>query len=147
MRAPNSFRLALSCRRVATITNASQRRQALDCYIRQILSQIAMGLRRSNRGSFAPRKLLDRVLSSAGFAHLAHVQFDLIYVAPAPIFAGLKRLHDGMLGAMKMLGCMLVFRRIATTHMPAFQTQAQMNPGVAHFQTFLAAIWCAGCDR
>src|SRR5580704_5844653 len=106
-----------------------------------------MGLRRSNRGSFAPRKLPDRVLSSAGFAHLAHVQLDLIYVAPAPIFAGLKRLHDGMLGAMKMLGCMLVFRRIATTHMPAFQTQAQMNPGVAHFQTFLAAIWCAGCDR
>jgi hypothetical protein len=41
---------------------------------------------------------------------------------------------------MKVLGGMFIFGRIAAADVAAFQTQAQVNPGVAHFQTFLAAF-------
>jgi hypothetical protein len=65
-------------------------------------------------------------------------QFHFIYVAPSPIFAGFERLHDGMFGGVKMLGGMLVFGAVAAAHVAALETQAQVHPGVAHFQTFLA---------
>jgi hypothetical protein len=45
-----------------------------------------------------------------------------------------------MLGVMEMLRRVFVFGRIAAPHVAAFQTEAQVNPGVAHFQTFLAAF-------
>jgi hypothetical protein len=51
-----------------------------------------------------------------------------------------------MLGVMEMLRRVFVFGRIAAPHVAAFQTEAQVNPGVAHFQTFLAAIWSARCN-
>jgi hypothetical protein len=34
----------------------------------------------------------------------------------------------------------LIFRRIAATHVSAFQAQAQVNPRVSHLQTFFAAV-------
>jgi hypothetical protein len=73
------------------------------------------------------------------------VDFHLIYIAPAPIFAGLERFHDRVLGEMKMLGGVGVLRRIATADVAAFQAQAQVDPGVAHFQAFLAAV-SVRCD-
>jgi hypothetical protein len=36
------------------------------------------------------------------------IEFDLIDVAPAPIFSRLEGLDDGMVAGMKMLGGMLV---------------------------------------
>jgi hypothetical protein len=45
-----------------------------------------------------------------------------------------------MLSLVKMLGGMLVFGTIATTDMAAGEAKPQMNPGVAHFQAFLAAV-------
>jgi hypothetical protein len=55
------------------------------------------------------------------------------------MLAGLKRLHDGMLRVMKVLGRMFVLRRIAAAHVAAFQAQSQMDPAIAHFQALLAA--------
>jgi hypothetical protein len=48
-----------------------------------------------------------------------------------------------MFCGMKMLGGMFVFRRIATAHVAADETKAEVDPGVAHFQALLAAfgIW------
>jgi hypothetical protein len=45
---------------------------------------------------------------------------------------------------MKVFRGMLVFRRIATTHMSALQAQSQMHPCVAHLQTLFASV---GCER
>jgi hypothetical protein len=44
-----------------------------------------------------------------------------------------------MLRPVKVFGCVLVFRRIATTHMAADHAQTQMNPGVADFQAVLTS--------
>jgi len=68
------------------------------------------------------------------------IEHDLIHVAPSPILARLIRAHDGMLRRMKMLGGVAILGRITATHVPAFQAQPQMHPGVSHFQAFLAAI-------
>lgn len=39
---------------------------------------------------------------------------------------------------MKMLCCVLVFGRIATAHVPAFQAQSQMDPRIASFEALFA---------
>jgi hypothetical protein len=48
----------------------------------------------------------------------------IVDVAPAPIFARFKRLDDRMLGRVKMLRRVFVFRRIAATHMSADEAKA-----------------------
>jgi hypothetical protein len=70
---------------------------------------------------------------SDGFKH------DLVYIAPGPILARLNRPHEGVLGGVKMLGRVFVFGRIAAAHVAAAQAQAQMNPGIAHLEAFLAS--------
>jgi hypothetical protein len=57
----------------------------------------------------------------------------LINITPAPILTWLKRLHDRVLGVMKMLGRVLVFRGIAAADMAALQTKAQVDPAITHF--------------
>jgi hypothetical protein len=53
-----------------------------------------------------------------------------------------------MLCGTKMLGGVLVFRRIAAAHMATAQTHPQVHPTVAHFQAFFAAfaIWLYALD-
>src|SRR5215475_11172972 len=41
---------------------------------------------------------------------------------------------------MKMLGGVLVLRRVTASHVPALHAQPQMHPGVAHLQALLAAL-------
>jgi len=36
------------------------------------------------------------------------IQEDFVHIAPAPVFARLERLHDGMLGLVKVLGGVLI---------------------------------------
>jgi hypothetical protein len=88
----------------------------------------------------APVRFDLELLSPCG---LREVQLDLIDVAPPPRLAGLERLHDRVLRAMKVFCRMLVFRRIAATHMPALQAQSQMYPRVTHLQAFFAPVGCA----
>ncbi len=38
------------------------------------------------------------------------LQLELIDVAPAPIFAGLKRSHDRMMSGVEMPGCVFILR-------------------------------------
>jgi hypothetical protein len=45
-----------------------------------------------------------------------------------------------MLGVVKMLGGVLVLRRIAAPDVAANEAQAQMHPGVAHLQALLATV-------
>ena len=63
------------------------------------------------------------------------VQFELVDVTPAPIFSRFDRSHYRMLGRMEVLGSVLIFRRIATSNVPAAQAQAKVHPPVAHLQT------------
>jgi hypothetical protein len=76
--------------------------------------------------------------------HRREVEFDFVDVAPAPVLSALERFHDRVLRPMKVFRGMLVFRRIATTHMSALQAQSQMHPCVAHLQTLFASV---GCER
>jgi hypothetical protein len=50
-----------------------------------------------------------------------------------------------MLRLVKVLGRVLVFRRVTTAHVAAFETQAQMYPRITHLETFFAAF-AAGRD-
>jgi hypothetical protein len=42
-----------------------------------------------------------------------------------------------MVSFVKMLGCMFVFGRVATAHLPANKAQAEVNPPIAQLHTFL----------
>jgi hypothetical protein len=49
-----------------------------------------------------------------------------------------------MLGAMKVLGSVLVLGRIATTHVTTLQAKAEMNPCVSGFDAVLTNVFvCA----
>ena len=45
-----------------------------------------------------------------------------------------------MFGPMEVLRGVLSLRAVAAANVPARETDAQMNPGLAQFQTFLAAL-------
>src|SRR5882757_9512216 len=79
---------------------------------------------------------------SAASAHGLKILFQhhLVHVTPAPVLARLDRLHDGMMRSMKMLCRMLILRRITTAYVTATEAQSEMDPGVAHFQTFLTSL-------
>lgn len=64
----------------------------------------------------------------------------VIHIAPAPIFAGLKRLHNRVLRLVEMFGGVFVPGRVAAADVATDQTFAQMNPAITHRQTFFAAI-------
>src|SRR5579871_3476036 len=68
------------------------------------------------------------------------LQENLVHITPSPVFAGLERLHDRVLGVVEMLGGMLVLRTVAAAYMATFQAQAQVDPGVTHFKTLLASF-------
>ena len=67
-----------------------------------------------------------------------------IHITPLPAFTRFKRLHDGMLGVMEVFGGVLVLGGIAATDVPAGKAFSQVDPGIAHLQTFFAAS-SAGC--
>ena len=75
----------------------------------------------------------------------SQLDHDLIDVAPAPVFAGLERLYDRVVGGVEVPGGMLVLRGIAAANMPAFEAETQVYPRIADFQTILTPIG-ARCD-
>src|SRR5690242_19796389 len=83
------------------------------CRVSQVLSHSAKG------SGGQPGSPARAGLARAGVVRSGEVKLHLVYVAPAPILAGLERLHDGVLGGMEMLGGVLVLRGIATAHMAA----------------------------
>ena len=67
------------------------------------------------------------------------IEHDLVHIAPAPALGRIVTFDNGMFGAMEMFGGMLVFGLIAAADMTADAAEAQMKPGIALPQTFLAA--------
>jgi hypothetical protein len=65
---------------------------------------------------------------------------NLIHITPTPRFPRLERLDDRVSRLLKMFGGVLVLGGIAAADVAALQTDAQMNPGIAAFQAFLAAV-------
>ncbi len=49
-----------------------------------------------------------------------------------------------MVGVMEMFGGVLVLRGVAATHVAADHAQAQVNPGVAHFDALSADVDIGG---
>jgi hypothetical protein len=47
------------------------------------------------------------------------IQYDLVYIAPAPTLTGLERTHDGMAGATEMFGGVFTGRLVATADVAA----------------------------
>jgi hypothetical protein len=76
-----------------------------------------------------------RDLSSSKFAW-----HELVHVTPDPFFSRLNGTDQRMVSFVKMLGCMLVFGRVATAHLPANKAQAQVDPLIAEFHTFLTGM-------
>jgi hypothetical protein len=70
------------------------------------------------------------------------IHHKFVHVTPAPAFARLDRLHDGMLASVKMFGGMFIFGGIAASHVAANEAHAQMDPRVSRLQTILATV-CA----
>jgi hypothetical protein len=68
---------------------------------------------------------------------------QLIDVAPHPCFSGLNGSHQRVFGGVKVLGRVLILRRITTADVSAFQTQTQVDPPVAEFHAFSANV-CRG---
>jgi hypothetical protein len=53
---------------------------------------------------------------------LVHViQYDVVYIAPAPTLTGLEGAHDGMAGAMEMFGGVFTGRLVATPDVAALE--------------------------
>src|SRR5438105_505530 len=72
------------------------------------------------------------------------VQHHLVDVAPSPVFSRLKRSDNGMVAVVKVLGGMLVGRRVAASHVPAGHAQAQVDPPGSGLQAILAPARRAG---
>src|SRR3954464_15741401 len=65
---------------------------------------------------------------------------ELVHVAPAPVFAGVERLNDGVLGGVEMFGGVAVGRAVAASHVTADKTQAKVDPLSADLQAVFAAL-------
>jgi hypothetical protein len=65
---------------------------------------------------------------------------DLVHITPHPVLSRLDGLDDGVMGRMKMLRCMLVLRRIATSDVAANPAEPQVDPGVAGFEALLTPV-------
>jgi hypothetical protein len=71
-------------------------------------------------------------------------KFNLVNIAPAPVLSGLKGLDNRVVGGMEMLGRVLILGGVTAAHMTTAETEAQVNPGITDFQTFLAAVGTRG---
>lgn len=47
---------------------------------------------------------------------------------------------------VEVFGCVLILRGIATTHIPADETEAEVNPCVAHLYALFADVLAGGLD-
>lgn len=72
------------------------------------------------------------------------LQPHVVYVAPNPVLARLERLHDRVLGCVKVFGRMFIFGTIAAADVSTDQADAQMDPAVADFQAVLATLLAWG---
>ena len=56
---------------------------------------------------------------------------NLVDITPNPAFTGFYGTHQWVLRGMKVLGRVLVFRRIAAADMATRQTKTEMDPAIS----------------
>ena len=71
---------------------------------------------------------------------VASIDIHIVDIAPAPFFAALRRLNDGMLCLGEVSPRVAIFGRIAAADMTAFQAHAQMHPGIAGLEAILTSL-------
>ena len=76
---------------------------------------------------------------------VSKVEPELVNVTPSPVLVWLEGLNERVSGRVEMLSGMLILRIVTAADMSTDETDAQMYPGVTHFQALLAAIG-ACCD-
>jgi hypothetical protein len=102
-------------------------------------------LRYRNRDSVALyRAYIVRIKTPASGLKLTGLNF--VHIAPDPGLSGFIGTDQRMFRFVKMFGRMLILGRVATTHMSASETQAQVNPGVAGFDAVLAHMRVGGLN-
>ena len=67
-----------------------------------------------------------------------------VEVAPEPALVGLGGGYDGVLGAVEVLGGVLVLRGVAAAYVSALEAGAEVNPGVAQGYAFVADVGFGG---
>jgi hypothetical protein len=65
---------------------------------------------------------------------------DLVDITPDPGLSALNRAHDRMFRFVKVLGRMLILRRVATADLATNKTHAEVNPHVAHLNALLTLM-------
>ena len=99
-------------------------------------------------GLFLPDSLALRLNHPRMFSHSANgssgqsgeLEFEFIDKTPTPLFTGLKGFHDWMFGCMEMPAGVFILRGVTAADVPAAHAQTEMNPLVAGFQAFFAAV-------
>jgi hypothetical protein len=74
------------------------------------------------------------------YEELSKLEHELIDITPAPVLTRLEGLDNRVVGRVEMLGGVLVLRIVTATDMSTGETEAQVHPGITHFQAFLAPI-------
>jgi hypothetical protein len=74
------------------------------------------------------------------------VQFHFIQVTPDPGLPGFVGPDERVLRFLEVFGGMLVLGRVATAHMSATETQAQVNPSVTGLNAVLANMFVGFFD-
>jgi hypothetical protein len=69
---------------------------------------------------------------------------SFVDITPTPIFAPLKRPHDGVFGFFEVLGGMPIFGGIAAADVAANLAEAQVDPRIAHLQALFTSIGIRG---
>jgi hypothetical protein len=74
------------------------------------------------------------------------VQFHFIHETPDPRLPGFVGPDERVLRFLEVFGGMLVLGRVATAHMFATETQAQVNPAIAGLNAVLADMFVGFFD-
>jgi hypothetical protein len=74
--------------------------------------------------------------TGANSPHLT--RYDFVEVAPDPRLSGFYGADEGVSRLVEMPGGVLILRRITTAHVPAFEAQPQVDPGIAGFDAVFA---------
>ena len=85
---------------------------------------------------------LDAEAKGSKWSWPEELQIGFVDIAPAPIFAALGRLNQGMLRRVKVRARVAIRRRVAAAHMAALQAHAQVNPGMRRSSGIPRNPWC-----
>src|SRR5712691_4159560 len=76
--------------------------------------------------------------SRGDYEELSKLEHELIDITPAPVLTRLEGLDNRAVGRVEMPGGVLILRIVTATYRSKGQTEAQVHPGIAQFQTILA---------